>query len=246
MSNQTTAIGSLSLCGSLCLLSALGAGAWAAEGDGTAFHDLMLGFAGAPTPDVTEDTKDSTGVTTTYEWQDPKSFGFQGSVTLLNGTIHEGGGIVWGGELVFADYDITPGSFLVNDVRFKNDSTASLSYQSLGINLVGGYQIGMTTDQSLHGFLEFLPVVGFGIARADNEVQNSGGKYIKENGNGTYYQYGLRIGAYLTERNWIYGVTASYLGGEGSVKMDFPGGFKSELTLEQSGVAFGGVAGYRF
>jgi len=246
MSNQTTAIGSLSLCGSLCLLSALGAGAWAAEGDGESFHDLMFGFGGVPTPDITEETTDSVGVKTTYEWQDPKSFGFQGSVTLLNGTIQNDGGIVWGGELVFANYNITPGSFLVGGIPFDNGSTADLAYQTAGVNLVVGYHYGMQASQNLHGFLEILPLIGFGVARADNEVQTVGGQYLKESGTGTYFQYGVRIGAYLTERHWIYGVTGSYLAGEGSVEMDFPGGFKSELSLEQSGLAFGGVAGYRF
>lgn len=240
MSTRVSAIAALGFCG----LSVLCSGGHAAEGDGTPFHTLLVGFAGVPTPDVTEDSK-SGGTTTSYEWKDVKSLGFQGSVTLLNGKIRRDGGFVWGGDLVVSSYNITPGSYEVDGARFNNSSTGDLAYRTVGVNVVAGYQYGMTTENGLTGYLMVLPFIGGGAAWASSEVQTTNG-YVKDDGTGTYFQYGVRLGGYLTERRWVYGIEAIYAGGIGKVDVDFSGGASSELTFEQSGFGFGGVAGYRF
>jgi hypothetical protein len=244
---------------SALLAIGIGLGSWALPGilaaaavDDVPFSDLYLGFATAPPPKVKERTSTASGVETTYKWREPRrQYGLQAAVTSLNGHGHGWGGWVWGAELVAADYDITPGTYSVDGAPdTPNTSSSKLRCQTLGVSVLGGYEYGINGDNDevdgISGFLTVLPLVGYGAAWADNEVHTSSGSYTREKGLGSYYEAGIRVGGYLTERNWIYGVTVQGVVGSGKVKMDFPGGYSSELTLRRAGFGFGLVAGYRF
>lgn len=245
MSDQFLNSSVLKLCKSLCLISMIGAPIFAEEGDNTPFTNILASYSNAPTPKIEEDSTNAAGVNTSYKWDGVSSRGNQAAVTLLRGTVNQNGGFIWGGDLVFASYNITPTNYKVGGVRFANDSSASLGYQSLGVNVVAGYQYGISALDAFHGYIEILPLLGIGFAQASSEV-HSGGNDTKSDGIGHYYQYGVRVGAYLTERRWIAGINASYIAGNGSVDIDYSGGFKSTLMLETSGVTFGGALGYRF
>lgn len=73
-----------------------------------------------------------------------------------------------------------------------------------------------------------------------------GGGIEQERGVGWYWEAGVRVGAYITERRFIYGFNVSYSYGSSRVDMDFPGGFSSEMKLTRNGLGIAGVAGYRF
>ena len=88
--------------------------------------------------------------------------------------------------------------------------------------------------------------LGGGLAFAENELHTVGGSYERANGTGGYYETGLKVGAYITEQRWIYGLNVTYTFGQGQVGMDFGGGYSSKLNLDREGFGITGLMGYRF
>jgi hypothetical protein len=208
---------------------------------------LQASIGAVEAPDVEEDSTDNNGVNTNYEWNGGRESGYQAALTLLMGRGKMGeGGWQWGGEFVYGTYDITPSGFNVNGVGFENQSGSELTHQTIGMNLIGGYQWGLNDLTEFSGFVEVMPHIGGGIAFAENEVHTLNGGIEQERGVGTYFEVGLRVGAYITEQRFIYGFNVSYAYSTSQVDMDFPGGFSSELQLTRSGLGIAGVAGYRF
>jgi hypothetical protein len=198
-------------------------------------------------PEVEEDSTDGNGVNTNYEWNGGRESGYQAALTVLIGRAKNGqGGWQWGGELVYGHYNITPSDFTVGGIVYQNDSGSELNHQTIGVNLLGGYQWGLTDVSEFTGFIEVMPHVGGGVALAENEVHDTNSGYLQERGTGYYWELGLRVGAYITEQRFIYGVNVSYTYGGSEVDMDFSGGFSSELELTRSGFGIAGVVGYRF
>jgi hypothetical protein len=203
-------------------------------------------------PDVTEDTKDSAGTNTSYDWNGTRDNGIRGAITAIfgRGTATGGEGWQWGVELAYARYDITPADFTVAGSVVDNGSGTQLEYRTIGVNVLGGWQWGMTDIEEFTGFVEIMPHLGGGMAFADNEINTSPvgtpASYEQESGTGFYWEAGLRVGAYITERRMIYGVNVSYTYSAAKVDMDFPGGYSSDLDFKGHGFGIGAVAGYRF
>ena len=208
---------------------------------------LQVSIGAVEAPDVEEDTTDNTGVNTSYEWNGGRESGYQAALTVLVGRGKMGGGgWQWGAELVYGHYDITPDGFNVSGAGFDNTSGNELTHQTIGVNLVGGYQWGLTNLGEFSGFVEIMPHIGGGVAMAESEVHTLSGGYETERGTGAYWEVGLRLGAYITERQFIYGFNVSYAYGTAEMDMDFAGGFSSELKLDRNGLGISAVAGYRF
>jgi hypothetical protein len=230
----------------LCVLALSSGRVWAVDERPYDFTDLIVGVASSPVPKVKEDTTDSQGVTTHYDWGGERENGVAFTVIGQQGTSLESqGGWEWGIGVVGANYNITPTSYAVAGQTFANGSTASLYYRSFGVRLVGGYEYGIVDMDEFRGIVEIGPFLGGGLVSADNEVQVNGA-YTKSNGLGGYVDFGLYLGAYITEAHWIYGVTCTYEASFGTVKMNTPGGYSSTLHFNSSGVGFGLAAGYRF
>jgi hypothetical protein len=216
------------------------------------FSDFELSLLLPPSPKVTERATAGDGTQTNYRWRDPgQSFGYGLEVASLNGVGHPWGGVVWGAALSGADYDITPGSYSVDGGgSFTNTSPDKLHYRTLGVTVLGGYEYGINGDdhpgEGISGFLLILPELSGGAAWTDDEQQSAGGTYTRERHTGSYYQVGLRVGGYLTEEDWIYGVVVEALIGRAKAHLSFPGSTSSDLVLKQQGVGFGLTAGYRF
>ena len=216
------------------------------------YFRLQASLSAVAAPTVTERTKDSAGITTEYDWNGSRDTGFQAAVTALfgRGTTTGGEGWQWGAELVFGNYDITPSDFTVNGSVINNGSGTDLSYRTIGINVLGGWQMGITDLNEFTGFIEIMPHLGGGFAFADNETNTaatgSPAVYEKGSGTGMYWEAGLRLGAYITERRYIYGFNISYAYSGSAVDMDVAGGFSSKLDLTRRGFGLGGVFGYRF
>ncbi len=216
------------------------------------YFRLQASLSVVAAPKVTEDSKDSGGTNTNYEWNGTRDNGFQAAVTGIfgRGTKLGGEGWQWGAEMVFGRYDITPTDFTVNGSVIKNGSGSQLENRTLGVNVLGGWQWGMTDLDEFTGFIEIMPHLGGGISFAENEVNTSAtgspAVYEHESGTGFYWEAGLRVGAYITERHFIYGFNVSYAYSASTVSMDFPGGYTSDLDLKRHGFGIGAVAGYRF
>ena len=205
-----------------------------------------------PSPKVTERATAGDGTQTNYRWRDPsQSFGYGLEVASLNGVGHPWGGWVWGVALSGDDYDITPGSYSVDGGgSFANTSPDKLHYRTLGVTVLGGYEYGINgadgPGEGISGFVLILPELTGGAAWTDDEQQSAAGTYSRERHTGSYYQVGLRLGGYLTEEDWIYGVEVEGLIGRAKAHLSFPGSTSSDLVLKQQGVGFGLTAGYRF
>jgi len=211
------------------------------------FIRLQASIGAAAAPDVKEDTKDGAGVNTSYDWNGGRDNGYQAAITALFGRGKLGeGGWEWGGEFVMGIYDLTPQDFTVDGVVFGNGSGSELRSRTYGINLLGGWQWGLMDLDEFTGFVEIIPHIGGGIATAESEVHNGNGSYSRESGTGAYFDAGLRLGAYITEKRMIYGVNVSYDYGYSKIDIDFPGGYSSELELKRHGFGIAGVVGYRF
>jgi len=206
---------------------------------------LQASFSAVANPDVEEDSSPVGGSNTHYEWEGMRDTGYQAAITALFGRgISNESAWQWGAEFVYGSYDITPQSFATSGSVNKNGSTAKLYHRTYGINVVGGWQYGMINLDEWTGFIDIMPHVGAGLATAENEVF-TGASHIKSSGSGAYYEVGLRVGAYITEKRFIYGVTLNYQYGRSTVDVEFPG-YTSEMELERHGLGLGAVAGYRF
>lgn len=208
---------------------------------------LLVGIGATPAPDVSEFSTDSGGATTRYDWQGGRKTGYQGVATLMCGrTLGDGNGIQFGLDLAFATYNITPRTFDVGGASFDNGSPGELNYRTVGLNLVGGWSWGVRNREDLLPLITVDAFLGGGLAWAENELHTPGGSYERQNGAGGYYEAGLRVGAYITEQRWIYGLNVTYTYGQGQVEMDFGSGYSSELDLEREGFGVTGLMGYRF
>lgn len=208
---------------------------------------LQASIGAVEAPEVEEDSKDNSNVNTSYEWNGGRESGYQAALTVILGRGQMGdGGWQWGGEVVYGHYEITPTSFSVNGTTFSNGSDSELNHQTIGINLIGGYQWGMSDVTEFTGFVEIMPHIGGGVAFAENEVHLLSGGYAQERGVGAYWEMGVRLGAYITERRFIYGFNVSYAYSGAEIDMDFADGFSSEMKITRHGFGIAGVAGYRF
>ncbi|MBA3698779.1 MAG: hypothetical protein H0W78_07985 [Planctomycetes bacterium] len=208
---------------------------------------LQASIGAVEAPDVEEDSNDNNNVNTNYEWNGGRESGYQAALTVILGRGRMGeGGWQWGGEVVYGHYNITPDSFSVNGTVFSNGSGNELKHQTIGINLLGGYQWGLSDITEFTGFVEIMPHIGGGVAFAENEVHLLNGGYEENRGIGAYWEVGVRVGAYITEQRFIYGFNVSYAYGGAEMDMDFAGGFSSELHITRQGFGIAGVAGYRF
>jgi len=228
-----------------CCCAAAGAVGWAAEeDDARPFSLLTVGVLSAPVPKVTEKTSAPNGITTTYDWNRSQDTAARLSLCDLRGTVKNLAGYAWGGELEYGQSNITPKNFTVSSRTYANQSTSKLSYRTLGANLHFGYVYGIPVERDLKGFLALTGYVGGGLAQADADLKILD-SYTKKRGTGYMYQYGARLGAYLTETRLTLGVIADVGQSHGQVKAS-TAGYSSTLTLDRFGFGVGVVAGYLF
>jgi hypothetical protein len=218
----------------------------AAAEDGQCFFDLRGGLANSPTPDIEETVSASGGGSSTYEWQGTKGSGVQVSAAAISGRLSSRGGPVFGAQAKYDYFDISPTSYRRNDGTSFSSGGTELRHQTLGLDLMGGYGWASSLDpEELAVYVEAMPFVGAGVAFADTEGIN-GGVIVHDSGMGWFYEYGLRAGIYLTERQFIVGFNGFYIGGSSQVDVDLSGGGSSEITLERDGFGGGIEGGWRF
>lgn len=208
--------------------------------------DLYASIGTAAGWEIEETSTAPGGATTIYEWAGGDDHGLALAVGVLGGRAYAWGGIVAALEATAGQQDITPESYDVGGVGFANTSASELQAKSVGGRLYAGYEYGMDADtEGITGYVLVMPFIGGGLLWADNEL-HAGGSYERKRGRGSYWEAGLRLAGFLTERRWTFGVAVDWAVGEGRVTMDFPGVYQSELELDRNGAAVTGIAGYRF
>jgi hypothetical protein len=210
------------------------------------FLDLRAGIGNTPTPAITEKVK-GTGGSTHYRWDGVKSHGVEVEAGAAKMCLHDWGGFGGALRLVGSSYDITPAQVVRSDGAAFSAGGLDLHYRTLGPQVAYGYAYATSRDpQDLAIYLEVMPFLGAGGAQGETSGANSGGAVVRRSGWGYYYEYGIRGGAYLTERSLIVGVTGFYAAGGGRVVIDMPGGGKSRLYTDREGFGIGVEAGWRF
>jgi hypothetical protein len=231
---------------SLCCAASLSAATASSADPGVPFHDVLVGISAVAAPEITEHQTPTGSSTTDYDWKGNRSYGSRFSLLSLNGRAHRWGGLVWGAELAFSTYNITPASWDVSGGggTSVNNGSDDLAYRTIGANLIIGYEYGITKKDGLNGFIEILPYFGGGFAFADT-TYNDGTSVFKEQGRGRYAECGLMVSGFLTEKNWLYGITGGISRSVGGVTVNFSG-VESKLDLISVGATIGARIGYRF
>lgn len=221
--------------------------AFAADKEADRFLDLRLSISSTPTPEITEQVT-SGAAKESYEWRGSKAHGHQLAVNATGGCLHAcGGGLVGSLQLVGSDYNITPKSLLRNDGVVFGPGVTNLRYRTVGIDVaIGAAWLSSPNPEDLAVYLELTPFAGGGGASGDTSGLNTLGSPVKRNGQGWYYEYGIKGGFYLTERQVIAGITGFYAAGSGEVDIDLENGGNSTLTTDRDGFGIGFETGWRF
>ena len=182
------------------------------------YQDLRLGWVSSPTPNIYSDVQ---GGGNGFSYDSSDSRGSRITLTYLCGKAQAESkvGTAFGGALSLGSY--TVGS---------NGQTTKLVQPM--VDVYYGWQYGIVESPALRGWIEMLPYVGVGGSLVDVDQKKRLGYAIEG---------GVRFGAYLTERAWLFGVTSSAVLGTSVVKGD-----TNQLTLNTSGFTFGAEIGYRF
>jgi hypothetical protein len=213
-------------------------------------HDLRLGGGLIEKPHITERVETPSGGRADYRWIGGNEIGTTFGVSLV-GTAHRfrsGGALLAGAGGTVQLYDVTPKSYAAAGGYFPNNrSDLKLSYQTASLDVMLGYGTGPWSTVLGDWHFEVLGVGSGGIAWADTQGFDSSGGASVRRGAGWQYAYGPRLGLYLTERSWVFGVHADYVYSHGEVGIKLPNGDESTVTAETKGM-FGGQVelGYRF
>jgi hypothetical protein len=214
---------------SACLMSQVALGA---EGEDGAvpfsFSDIRIGYATAIAPTVTEHIS-SGGSTARNEWDAGDSYGQRFELSYQRGTSTDGVGRICGAQL-------SVGNYTLGDTDSFGDVT-EITYSTAMLDLSYGIQCGITESGGLRGHVELAPFVGLGAG------------WLAVAGERKYqfaYEAGVKAGAYLSERDYLLGVTLAGVFGMSKGTYDIGSGSESELELRTHGVRIGFEAGYRF
>ncbi len=207
----------------ICASTLLGlavSGARAEEADGPPpyrYQEVRVGIVGAPAPTVRQDGAN---------WGGGESRGYRYGITYLRGCapFNDYTGTVWGAQFSIGTYNVQTADNIDGEVL--NQGIVDVYY---------GFQYGIVQTDALRGFAEILPYVGVGVSDMDLV---KGGEYKASLG--AAYEMGIRTGVYLTEHQWLAGLTAAYVYGASQINAD------QTVNLHTNGFQFGGELGYRF
>ncbi len=229
------------------LLLAVSSGCFAVDDERAHFLDLRIGVSSSPSPDITEKVT-SGGASSRFDWQGAKSHGVQGEIAAFGGCLHPcGGSLVLGLSLPVARYDSTPAQIVQDNGTVFSTGSQKLRSGTAGVDFSAGVGWWSSQDPEEFSFYgELAPFAGGGGAYGETAGLNSAGNLERFSGFGYFYEYGVRAGAFVTERHVIAGITGFYVAGSGQVDIDLSNGGKSKLTLDRDGFGFGGEVGWRF
>jgi len=205
------------------LMGLSAASAWAEDTEPKedfVYSELRLGFSSVRTPTIRQKKPDEDLGSISGD-----KYGTKFGITYLSGSAPADSlvGKVWGAQFSIGSYAINVGG---TDTNLTQPM----------IDLYYGWQYGILETQGLRGFGELLPFIGAGASHLELEDKARIGAALEA---------GLRAGAYLTERNWELGVTATYLLGFSKVYYTI-GDDKRIYEITANSLGFGIEGGYRF
>lgn len=222
---------SLPCSGSILLASCLMSGmAFGVEGDpeiaSFTYRDIRVGYSSAAAPVVRERVEYPGGAHVDNTWDGGDAYGSRLDLTYLHGTGSEGWGPLYGLQLAFGHYTLGD----------ANSSTGTATYSNVFLDVLYGLQYGVVATPGLHGHIELTPFIGGG----------TGWFSVGDRKYSAAVEGGVRVGAFLDERDWQLGVTMAGVLGYSHVTADTGLGNESDLTFRTHGFRFGAEAGYRF
>ncbi len=207
--------------------------------------DLRLIVDSMPSYKVREDATSAVG-TSTYEWQGlDRNRTWQPELELLRANGLGGpekGTLIYGLRLSGGGQTSTPAAYSSAGVTYTNTTHQTMGWYRLAGGAVLGWQSSPLQIDELRLVGELSAYGEAGVMHltvSDDTVSGSDW--------GTTTEYGLRAGAFISERSWYGGVLANVLEGWGNAKApSFGGTANSEFHLHRNGVAVGAIMGYRF
>jgi hypothetical protein len=210
-------------------------------------NDLRLGGSLLSAPQIRETVDIAGGGSANYDWIGGNHIGGGVGVSYMRAwwpSIRGGAGTLIGGlGVVYQHYNTTPQSYRTVAGLATNTNKSDLQYQVAAAELALGWanQPVNTVVGDLH--LEALGVGSFGIAWADTQV---GGSNATRRGTGTQWAIGPRLGMYLCEAHWVFGVHGDWTWSRGKVDIALPGGDTSHIEAVGQGPSGTAEIGYRF
>lgn len=181
-----------------------------------AYQDFRMGIIGSPSPTVRQDDQNWDG--------DSRGYRFEATYLCGSAPFNDIHGTVYGLRASLGTYDVT-----------SRDDTVGQDLTQVMVDVCYGLHYGIVQTDALRGFAELLPYVGVGFSNMDLVYDGEHKARI-----GAAYEAGFRAGAYLTEHQWLAGLTVGYVYGMSKISAD------EEVTLRTNGFQFGGEFGYRF
>ncbi len=205
------------------LMGMSASGAWAEDTELKevfTYSELRVGYSTIEAPSIRQRKPDDKVASIEED-----KYGSRFGLTYLSGSAPSDSwvGKVWGAQLSISTYSL-------------NVDGEGTSLTQPMIDVYYGWQYGIIETQGLRGFAELLPYIGAGVSHLELEDKARIGAALEA---------GLRAGAYLTERNWELGLTASYQLGLSKIYYTI-GDDKRIFELDANGVSFGVEGGYRF
>ncbi|MBA3709141.1 MAG: hypothetical protein H0W83_10025 [Planctomycetes bacterium] len=201
-------------------------------------NDIRLGGGAVQKLTISERVTTPAGTHADYDWRGLNDWGPSLGFSAV-GTLHQfrrHGALLVGVGATMQMFDITPDSYRVGGASFPNGRRdLDLQYQTVSLDLMFGYGTGAWNTRFGAWHLEALAIGSGGLAWADTQGFDSTGTAVRRRGAGWQYAYGPRLGAYLTEHAWVFGVHADYLFSHGEVGITLPNGDKSVVTAEGDG-----------
>lgn len=213
------------------------AGALAAADDdhsAVPYWDLRVGWSQPVGLSIEEEVG-----STTYQRQGEDERGNRGDATLLYG-FDRAGGFFSGIGVSYTRWDTTPVNYRSGGVVTARPVGGMLDARLALLSFQAGYAIGTPISQALSLWVEAAPVVGLGWMSASSDISGQ-----IDRGDALAYEFGGRVGVYLEERRWMFGVTGAWSKISSDVDVDV-GGATNTLRIDGQGFRLGAEAGYRF
>ncbi len=216
----------------------------------TGVHDIRLGGGIYQKPHVFEKVTTPAGGTAEYSWIGGNPIGHRISISGVATPWQVSrslGDPLFGLELSYSAYEETPTTYRVGGTYSTNlRQDVTLQYQTGEVSAVIGWATPRWYTRAGDLHLELAAVIGGGFAWADTQGINAAGQVVRRRGSGWDYNVGPRLGIYLCDSGWVFGIHGDWVFSHGEVGIDLPNGDHSELSVDGDGFGGEGQIGYRF
>lgn len=209
------------------------------------YLDLRVGWSSVTALDISESLSSRGQDIAVVDWEGVDKRGNHFAATVLGGKAGEHGGFFWGAGLGTTRWDATPVNGYSANTATYGPGFYELTDWYTAVELQAGWQYGIRNHNRLQAWVEVAPTISAGFVQAETETR-TGGLYRVDSGSGFGYEYGVRAGVYVGEKNWMAGLTGGLASFRSEISIDTADVGGSELVLRSVGSRIGFEAGYRF